>query len=166
MNIFTQVEQAVADYDSLWAVFCESAQQAADVTKATAARIAADRAQVDERTTVLVAQSRDPARPEVVRKLAQQELGRLQDRTFEPTPDETAAFDAAVHDARDALRDARTVHKQLRDLFVEADKALSSLRAGTLGDQSRDVELAERRLDGEERSFSMLGKTSRPGGQS
>ena len=49
---------------------------------------------------------------------------------------------------------------------MEADKALSALRAGTLGDQSRDVELAERRLDGEERSFSMLGKTSRPGGQS
>lgn len=163
---FNQLTQAVADHDALWVAFLESERRAADVTGATIVRIAADRDQVDERTTALVAQSRDLARPEVVRRLALQELERLQSRTFEPTPDERAAFDAAMDDAKAALRDARTVHKQLRDLFVEADKALSALRAGTLGDQSRDVELAERRLDGEERSFSMLGKTSRPGGQS
>lgn len=156
MSIFDQLTQAVADYDILWTAFRESAQRAADVTKATAARIAADRAQVDERTATLTAQSRDPARPPVVRQLAQQELSRLQGHTFEPSPTEIAAFDAAMRDARDALR----------DLFAEANKALSALRAGTLGDQSRDVELAERRLDGEIRSFGLLGKTGRTGGQS
>ena len=156
MSIFDQLTQAVADYDILWTAFRESAQRAADVTKATAARIAADRAQVDERTATLTAQSRDPARPPVVRQLAQQELSRLQGHTFEPSPTEIAAFDAAMRDARDALR----------DLFAEANKALSALRAGTLGDQSRDVELAERRLDGEIRSFGLLGKTGRTGGPS
>ena len=156
MSIFDQLTQAVADYDILWTAFRESAQRAADVTKATAARIAADRAQVDERTATLTAQSRDPARPPVVRQLAQQALSRLQGHTFEPSPTEIAAFDAAMRDARDALR----------DLFAEANKALSALRAGTLGDQSRDVELAERRLDGEIRSFGLLGKTGRTGGQS
>ena len=156
MSIFDQLTQAVADYDILWTAFRESAQRAADVTKATAARIAADRAQVDERTATLTAQSRDPAHPPVVRQLAQQELSRLQGHTFEPSPTEIAAFDAAMRDARDALR----------DLFAEANKALSALRAGTLGDQSRDVELAERRLDGEIRSFGLLGKTGRTGGQS
>lgn len=49
---------------------------------------------------------------------------------------------------------------------MEADKALSALRAGTLGNQSRDIELVERRLDGEVRSFGLLGKTGRTGGQS
>ena len=166
MSIFDQLTQAVADYDILWTAFRESAQRAADVTKATAARIAADRAQVDERTATLTAQRRDPARPPVVRQLAQQELSRLQGHTFEPSPTEIAAFDAAMRDARDALRDAQTVRGQLRDLFAEANKALSALRAGTLGDQSRDVELAERRLDGEIRSFGLLGKTGRTGGQS
>lgn len=162
---FNQLTQAVADYDALWVAFLESERRAADVTGATIVRIAADRDQVDERTTALVAQSRDLARPEVVRRLALQELERLQSRTFEPTPDERAAFDAAMDDAKAALRDARTVRGQLRDLFTEADKVLSALRGGTLGDQHRDVELAGRHLDGEQRAFDHLGKTGQPVGQ-
>jgi len=83
MSIFIQVEQTVSDYNVLWTVFRSSAQAAADVTAAVAARIAADRAQADERAATLTAQSRDMTRPEVVRKLAQQELDRLQERTFD-----------------------------------------------------------------------------------
>lgn len=164
-GIFTQVEQAVADYDALWLEVRSKQQQAADITAAVAARIAADRAAVDERTAMLTAQSKDPARPEVVRKLAVAELERLQERVFEPTKDENAAFSSAMDDAQDALLDARAVRGQLRDLFAEAEKALSSLRAGTLGDQNRDAELAGRRLDGERRAFELLGKTGRHGGQ-
>lgn len=77
MSIFTQVEHAVSDYNMLWTAFRSSAQAAADVTASVAARIAEDRGRVDERTATLTAQSRDIARPEVVRKLAQQELDRL-----------------------------------------------------------------------------------------
>ena len=165
MSIFTQVEQTVSDCTALWAAFRESAQQAADITKATAARIAADRRQADVRIDTLVAQSRDPARPEVVRKLALQELSRLQERVFEPTADENTAFNSAMEDAQAALRDVRKVNGQLQDLFTEANKALSALRAGTLGNQSRDVDMSERHLAGEQRAFDLLGKTGRPGGR-
>ena len=42
MSIFIQVEQTISDYNVLWTVFRSSAQAAADVTAAVAARIAAD----------------------------------------------------------------------------------------------------------------------------
>lgn len=166
MSIFTQVEQTVSDYNVLWTAFRSSAQAAADVTAAVAARIAADRAQVDERTATLTAQSRDIARPEVVRKLAVQELDRLQERIFEPTAVETAAFVAAMEDAQAALRDFVSVKEKLRTLFGEANQQLKTMRADTLGDGSRDDELARRHLASEQRAFDLLGKTGRPGRQS
>lgn len=166
MSIFEQLTQAIADYETLWAAFRASKQQAADITRAVAARIAADRAQSDERTATLTTQSQDMARPEVVRKLAQQELDRLQERTFAPTSGETDTFDSAMGDARAALQDAVTVQGQLRDLFAAANKELSALRASTLGNSSCDSELARRHLDGEQRAFNLLGKTGRPGEQS
>lgn len=166
MSIFIQVEQAVSDYNVLWTVFRSSAQAAADVTAAVAARIAADRSQADERTATLTAQSRDMTRPEVVRKLAQQELDRLQDRIFEPTADEVAAFNSAMADAQAALRDFVSVKEKLRTLFGEANQRLKALRGDTLGNGALDDELARRHLDGEQKSFDRLGKTGRPGGQS
>lgn len=166
MSIFEQLTQAIADYETLWAAFRASKQQAADITRAVAARLAADRRQVDERTTVLISQSRDPARPSVVRQLARQELDRLQEQSFEPTADESATFAAAVEDAQAALRDIRTVRQQLRDLFGAASGELKALRASTLGNSSCDDELAGRHLDGEQRAFDLLGKTGRPGEQS
>lgn len=165
MSIFIQVEQAVSDYNVLWTAFRSNAQAASDVTAAVAARIAADRAQVDERTATLTAQSRDMTRPEVVRKLAQQELDRLQERTFEPTADEVAAFNSAMADAQSALRDFVSVKEKLRTLFGEANQQLKTMRADTLGDGSRDDELARRHLASEQRAFDLLGKTGRPGGQ-
>lgn len=166
MSIFIQVEQAVSDYNVLWAAFHESAQRAADVTTAVADRIAADRGQADERTATLTAQSRDPARPPVVRQLAQRELDRLQERTFEPTADEAAAFAAATEDAQAALRDFVSVKEKLRILFGEANQQLKTMRADTLGDGSRDDELARRHLASEQRAFDLLGKTGRSGGKS
>lgn len=165
MSIFIQVEQAISDYNVLWTAFRSNAQAASDVTAAVAARIAADRAQVDERTATLTAQSRDMTRPEVVRKLAQQEFDRLQERIFEPTSAETAAFAAAMEDAQAALRDFISVKEKLRTLFGEANQQLKTMRADTLGDGSRDDELARRHLASEQRAFDLLGKTGRPGGQ-
>lgn len=166
MSIFTQVEHAVSDYNMLWTAFRSSAQAAADVTASVAARIAEDRGRVDERTATLTAQSRDIARPEVVRKLAQQELDRLQEHIFEPTADEVAAFNSAIADAQAALRDFVSVKEKLRTLFGEANQQLKTLRAGTLGDGSRDDELARRCLDGEQKVFDRLEKTGWPGGKS
>ncbi len=166
MNIFEQLTQAVADHETCWTAFKSAKQQGRDITAAVAARIAADRAQVDERTATLTAQSRDIARPEVVRKLAVQELDHLQERTFEPTADETAAFATAMEDAKAALLDFVATKGKLQELFGEANQQLKMLRASTLGDGSRDDELARRHLDGEQKAFDRLGKTGRPGGMS
>lgn len=166
MTIFEQLTQTVADHDICWAAFQSARQQGNEIIYAVAARIAADRTAADERTAALVAQSRDPARPEVVRKLAQQELDRLQERIFEPSADEATAFTVAMEDAQAALRDFVAIKGKLRDLFEEASGELKTMRAGTLGDGSRDPDLARKWLDGEERSFALLGKTGRPGGKS
>lgn len=165
MSIFTQVEQAVSDYETCWTAFKSAEQQAKDITAAVVARIAADRAQVDERTATLTTQSRDMDRPPVVRRLATEELARLQERTFEPTVDEEAAFAAAMEDARAALRDFEAVKIKLRELFNAVNQELQTMRSNTLGNGPKDPELAKKWLDSEERSFALLGKTGRPGGR-
>ena len=100
------------------------------------------------------------------RTIAQQELDRLQERTFEPTADETAAFATAMEDAQAALRDFVATKGKLQELFGKAGMELKSMRAGTLGDGARDDELVRRHLDSEQKAFDRLGKTGRPGGKS
>ena len=146
-------------------MFKSAKQEAADIVKAIAAWLAADRAVVDERTATLTAQSKDPDRPEVVRRLAQQELDRLQERTFEPTVDETAAFAAVMQDAEAALRDFVATKRKLQALFEQASGELKTMRANTLGDGIHDDELAWRHLAGEQCAFALLVKTDRTGGQ-
>lgn len=165
MSIFEQLTQATADYDALWGAFRESAQTAVDITSTVAARLADERSRIDERTATITSQSRDPSRPEVVRKLAIQELDRLQGITFAPSEDEAAAFSAALDDARAALRDAIAVRSHLAELFRAADQELKTLRAATLGDQVRDADLAYRHIDSEQKAFDRLGNTGRSNGR-
>jgi len=68
MSVFEELTQAVADYNTVWVAFRSSEQAARDVTAAIGERVKADRRQIAERRAVLEAQSRDPARPEIVRK--------------------------------------------------------------------------------------------------
>lgn len=70
-----------------------------------------------------------------------------------------------MEDAQAALRDFISVKEKLRTLFGEANQQLKTMRADTLGDGSRDDELARRHLASEQRAFDLLGKTGRPGGQ-
>lgn len=155
-TIFEKLSQTAADFETCWQAFKSAEQQGKDITAAVASRIATDRAQADERTATLTAQSRDPDRPEIVRKLAGQELARMQGRTFGPTETEVAAFNTAMADARSALSDFATVKAQLRELFEEAGKEVKSMRAATLGNQSRDDDLARRWLEGVQQGFDRL----------
>lgn len=165
-TIFEQLSQAVADHETCWDAFKAAEQQGKDITAAVVDRIASDRAQVDERTATLTAQSKDIARPEVVRRLAQQELERIKGVTFEPTADEKTAFNSAMVDAQTALRDFAAVKDQLRELFVEVNQELQTMRSNTLGNGSKDPDLARKWLAGVQQCFDHLGKTGRPGGQS
>ncbi len=156
MSIFEQLTQTVADYNTVWAAFRSSEQAARDVTSAVGERIKEDGRQIAERRTMLEAQSRDPARPEIIRKLALQELERTKSRTFTPTEDETAAFTAAMADAQTALRDAIALKVKLSDLFSEANVEIRTMRANTLGNQRFDIDLAQRHLDVGQQAFDRL----------
>lgn len=158
METFEQLTQTVADHETCLAAFKDAEKSARDISAAVAARIKADRAMHDERVATMTAQSMDPNRPAVVRKLAVQELDRLQNHTFGPTADEIAAFDTAMKDAQDALRDAVAVRVKLRDLFTTAAQELAALRSNTLGSGGLDTDLAQRHLDGEQRAFDRLAR--------
>lgn len=162
MSIFEQLTQTVADCDIIWGALREREREAEDVIKATASRIAADRAAADERAATLLRQSQDPDRPPIVRQLAAQELERSRGRVIEPTDGETEAFAAAMNGAREALRDARTVQSRLRDLFAAANDELCALRDKTLGRNGLDASLTERHLDSAQRDFDRLWPNGRP----
>ena len=80
MDIFDQVKQAVDDFDLYWDGFSTTEREAIGVINAVEERIRRDKAAYAERVETLTAQSLDPARPEILRKLAGKELDRLQDR--------------------------------------------------------------------------------------
>ena len=92
MDVFDQVKQAVDDFNLYWKGFSATEQEVKDITAAVEERIRRDKAAHAERVETLTAQSEDPARPEILRKLARKELERIQGYTFGPSEDETAAF--------------------------------------------------------------------------
>lgn len=111
-----------------------------------------------ERVATLTAQSRDPARPEIVRKLAVQELERLKDREFGPSEDEINAFNGAVQDAKDALKNFVLLESKLRELFQKAKEELDDLRKNTLGNGSMDHELAQSWIVSAQKKFDLILK--------
>lgn len=147
MDIFDQLKTVASDHETLWAVFRSSEQAAQDVAAAVRERIRRDKQAQAEMVATLTAQSQDSARPEVIRRLAKQELSRLETRTFGPSDDEINAFNGAVRDASVALGDFIHLESKLRELFQKAKEELDDLRKNTLGNTSRDWELARNRLE-------------------
>lgn len=117
MDVFNQVKQAVDDFNLYWDGSSTTEREVIDVINAVEERIKKDKAAHAERVETLIVQSEDPARPEILRKLAGKELERIQGRTFGPSEDETAAFDVAMSEANAALREfGKTATKLLDDV--------------------------------------------------
>lgn len=131
MDIFDQVKQAVDDFDLCWSGFDATEQEVKAVTAAVEEKIGADKAAHAERVETLTAQSQDLARPEILRKLAGKELERIQGRTFGPSEDETAAFDTAVNEAHDALREVQKTGTRLQELIEAAKNELKAIKNRT-----------------------------------
>ena len=152
--VFTKVEELAVDYQRLWRAIRAADQSMKAITVATSDRIKADRKADIERADILARQSADPARNDVVRKIAVQELERLQARTYGANEDETAAFDAEMRNALDALEGAREVGQKLRKALKMAEKEVDSIRLECVG--FGDLALAQNWLDGDRRRFDSL----------
>lgn len=154
MDVFDQVKQAVDDFNLYWKGFSATEQEVKDITAAVEERIGRDKAAHAERVETLTAQSLDPARPEILRKLAGKELERIQGRTFGPSEDETAAFNSAMNDAYTALREVQKTETKLQGLFEAAKDELQAMKNGTY--VNRDPLLSRRALAGRREVFDRL----------
>lgn len=154
MDVFDQVKQAVDDFDLYWKGFSATEQEIEDITAAVEERIRRDKAAHAERVETLTAQSEDPARPAILRKLAEKELERIQGRTFGPSEDETAAFNAAMNDAYTALQEVQKTETKLQGLFEAAKNELQAMKNGTY--INRDPLLSKRALIGRRETFDRL----------
>ena len=154
MDVFDQVKQAVDDFNLYWDGFSTTEREVIDVINAVEERIGRDKAAHAERVETLTAQREDPARPEILRKLAGKELERIQGRTFGPSEDETAAFNAAMNDAYTALREVQKTETKLQGLFEAAKDELQAMKNGTY--VNRDPLLSKRALAGRQEAFDRL----------
>lgn len=162
--VFLTVEDLAVDYQRLWTAIRAADKSMEAITAAASDRIKADRQSADERADILTRQSVDPARPEIVRRLALQELEQLQARPYCASEDEATAFAAEMQNALEALDGARETGSKLSAALKAAAAELDKIRAECNG--FGDLGLVQNWLDGDQRRFDALGKTGRPGWQS
>ena len=162
--VFSAVKALAIDYQRLWIAIRAADKSMEAITSAASDRIKADRQAAAERVDILTRQSADPARPEIVRRLALQELEQLQVRTYGASEDEAAAFAAEMQNALDALDGARETGSKLSAALKAAAAEVDKIRAECNG--FGDLGLVQNWLDGDQRRFDALGKTGQPGGKS
>lgn len=160
MDVFDQVKQAVDDFNLYWNGFSATEQEVKDITAAVEERIMRDKAAHTELVKTLTAQSEDPARPEILRKLAGKELERIQGCTFGPSEDETAAFNAAMSEAHAALREVGKTATKLQELLDTAKKGLQAIKNSTY--QKYDPTLSRSSLERRRADFKSLSEPIEP----
>ena len=122
------------DYMAAKLAFSTAQRAAEAIQAAVTERIKADRTQTAERVDELKRMTADSSRPASARRIWQQELSRLQGRTFSATADECAAFDAELSAAQEAVEDMRRIQGEIRAAIGDINEAIKALRADTLGD--------------------------------
>lgn len=142
------------DYATAQLAFTTAERAAEAVRAAVAERIQAEKEQTTERLAELERMVKDGSRPASARRIWEQELSRLQGRTFGATPDEAAAFDTEMAAAQEAVEDMRRLQGEIREAISAVNGAITELRAQTLGDPVTG--LRENRLDGVRKGFAPL----------
>lgn len=127
--VFSAVEDLATDYQRLWTAIRAADRAMEEITTVASNRIKADRQAADERANILTRQSVDPARPEIVRRLALQELEQLQVRPYCASEDEAAAFAAEMQNALEALDCARETGGKLSAALKAEAAEVDKIRA-------------------------------------
>lgn len=142
------------DYATARLAFSTAERAAESIRDAVAERIKAEQAQTAGRMAELERMVQDGRRPASARRVWEQELSKLQGRTFSTTPDEAAAFDNEVAAAKEAVDDMYRLQGEIREAISAVNGAIAELRAQTLGDPVTG--LWENRLDGVRKGFAPL----------
>lgn len=154
LEIFKRVQSLKEDFDIAMLAYRAAHDDAKDITAAVQERIESDKEQTSERLSVLRDTLEDETRAATVRRMAEQEIKRLEAQTFEPTEEERAGFDAAIEEAAGAVRDMAHICSQFRAAFDEAKGELTQLRTATLG--SYDGERLNSWLESLKRDFNRM----------
>ena len=142
------------DYETAKLAYSSAEQAAESIRAAVGERIEDDKKRTAGRVSELGTMIADTSRPASARRVWEQELSRLQGRTFSATPEETAAFDAELSAAWEAVEDMRRLQGEIRAAIGGISEAIRELKGKTLGNPATG--LWKNRLDGVRKNFEPL----------
>ena len=155
-EVFSRLQETAADYRTALLAFEVARGDAHDLTAAVEARISADRARDADRAAELRGIIADTERSATVKRVAQGELDELAAKSYATTNAEQTAFDAAISEGTQALKDAAVLRGRMIDELREAKTALEELGKETVYKPDGGLDIRRRWLDGEKETFAMM----------
>lgn len=137
---FERLEQLSEDYEICFLAIRAAQTEGRDLLAAIQARIASERDRDQARADELKAQLSDKSRSETVRRIAAQELERLQRTEYHETAEERAAFEECTKELDKALLDAEKTKRELADALRAAKAAIETIREKS--SEGKDLDIA------------------------
>ena len=138
-DVFTRLESAVEDY-RLSSIGAKAAERdARELAKALADRKRAERERNKSRREELDRKISDPATTATVRRMLQGELSELEAADYALTEEEALAFNEAIEELRQTVKDTRAAYEAAKDALREARAALEEIRSTVNGTADLDL---------------------------
>ena len=112
-DCFGRLETAAEDNRVCFLAIREAENEAHEILSAIENRLTSERRQDAARAAELEAQINDTARPQTIRRMAENELNRLRGRNYGPTEEERELFRQSVTEVQTAINDAQRVRGEL-----------------------------------------------------
>ena len=155
-EVFTELQETAIDYRTALFAFQAARTDASDISTAIEARILCEQARNADRAAELRGIIVDAGRAATVKRVAQSELDELTAKTYAPTTEERAIFDAAIAEGEQALEDAGALRCKMIDQLHEARGELDELSRETVHKPDGGLDIRRRWLDGERQAFAMM----------
>lgn len=139
---FERLEQISIDYEVCFLAIRAAQTEGRELIAAIQDRIAGERERDQARAEELMAQFSDKSRSETVRKIAAQELERLQRATYHETVEERAALEECTRELDKSLSDAGKTRDELAAALRAAKAAIETIRAKSY--EGKDLDIARR----------------------
>lgn len=156
MNVFEKLLQLHEDFNTTWTAFNVARHDAADMIKAVAERMERDSRQNAERVADLRQIAADSSRSATVRRVAEDELAKIDGREFFATTAEIEAFVDLIKQQSEALKDIRGINEDIFDTVKAAEAKIKDIRLATRGHSS--LQVVDHWLEGQKRDFQKLCK--------